>query len=278
MTKIVAETREDLARMAQLPDDRLDLAEAGLALAALEPPHRERSHYRALLADIAAAVAGRATPADTAESRVAALADVLIGRYRIVGDDRDEDELSGANLMQVLDRRRGPPLSIGLLWLHLGREQGWPMDALAFPGRALLRVSGAEGQRVIVDPFSGGRVLAVADLRDLLKASAGLAAELEPCHYAALSDREVLLRMQTSVKLRYLRHAQLARAVETVQAMLLFAPAQFGLWREAGLIHLRLGDLPAAIAALEKFVASAPNSFARHRTSALLQGLRDKLH
>ena len=244
--------------MAQLSDDGIDLVEAALALAALETPRRERQHYRALLADMAVAVADLGRGAETAEARIGVLGDVLTGRFRVIGDDRDEDELSSANLMQVLDSRRGPALSLGLLWLHLGRGQGWAMDALAFPGQVLLRLSGIDGQRIILDPFRGGCILHVAELRDLLKASVGLAAELEPAHYAALSNREVLLRLQTSVKLRYLRHAQLKHAVKTVEAMLLFAPGQVSLWREAGLMHLRLGDLQAAIAALEVFVAHAP--------------------
>ena len=48
--------------------------------------------------------------------------------------------------------------------------------------------------------------------------------------------------------------------------------------REAGLMHLRQGNLKASVAALEQFVARSPNSPARHRTSVLLQDLRDKMN
>jgi hypothetical protein len=34
--------------------------------------------------------------------------------------------------------------------------------------------------------------------------------------------------------------------------MLLFAPNEAGLWREAGVLHARLGNLRAAVAALER--------------------------
>lgn len=272
----LADAKGELARMAQLSDADIDLAEAGLVLAALDHPRRDRQPYRSLLAEMTAALAERTLNADVAADRAAGLAAVLAGRYRLVGDE-DEDEPDSTNLMRLLDRRRGAATILGLVWLHLGRRQGWAMAPLAFPGRLLLRLDGAEGSRAILDPCAEGRCLQAADLRELLKAASGSAAELEPSHYAALSNRDLLVRLQTAVKLHHLRHAQLPRAVATVEATLLFAPDQANLWREAGLMHLRQGDLPRAIRALEQFVARAPNSTARHRTSALLQELRQKL-
>jgi regulator of sirC expression with transglutaminase-like and TPR domain len=201
----------------------------------------------------------------------------LAGDYGLVGDDRDDDDLDDGDLMQLLDRRRGPPLTIGLVWLHVARCQGWPAEPLTFPGPFLLRLTGAVGERVIIDPFRGGWRLDSVALRELLKARSGAAAELTPEHYATLSNRALLLRLQTTRKLRCLRHAQLARAVAAVEAALLFAPDQAPLWREAGMMHLRQGNLPAAIAALEQFVARAPNSQVRHRTCVLLQDLRRRL-
>ena len=222
-----------------------------------------------------AAIADRGAEAKTADRRMAAMAATLTGRYRLLGDDDDGPD--GDCIMQLLDRRRGPPCALGLIWLHLGRRLGWPVEALAFPGRLLLRFSGEDGRRLIADPFAGGRCLEPADLRELLKLSAGAVAELDPAHYAAMSNREVLVRLQTAVKLHYLRHGQIQRAVETAEATLLFAPDQLALWREVGLMHMRQGNLRPAVAALEQFVGRSPNTAARHRTSALLQELRQKL-
>lgn len=273
----LVETKRRLARLGGLPDSAIDLVEAGLALASLDHPSRDPARYRALLDEMAEALAPIARQAESAEERCAALAAVLTGQFGLIGDDRDEDSLDSANLMQVLDRRRGPAGTLGLIWLHLGRLQGWPVEPLAFPGHCLLRLSDAQGQRIIIDPFWGGRPCDASGLRDLLKMAAGLGAELEPAHYAVQSNRDVLLRLQTAIKMRYLRHAELGPALQTVETMLLFAPDQVALWREAGLMHLRQGNLRAAIAALEQYVARAPNSATRHRTCVLLQDLKARL-
>lgn len=270
-----ADARQDLARMGGQGDDAIDLAEAALALAALDRPRRDRQRYRSLLAEMTAHLADRTAAVATAEGRAEALAAVLGGSYRLIGDD-DDDDPDYANLMQLLDQRRGPAPTLGLVWLHMGRRQSWPMEALAFPGALLLRLMGEDGRRVILDPFAGGQVLDAAGLRALLKVSAGAGAELEPGHYARLSNRALLVRLQAAIKLRHLRHAELARAAAVLEATLLFAPDEVAMWREVGLIHLRQGEVKKAIAALETFLARAPNSTARHRTSALLQELRKK--
>ena len=61
--------------------------------------------------------------------------------------------------MHVLERRRGLPVALGILWLHAGRAYGADISGLAFPSHFLVRLA-ARGQRSILDVFGGGRVLA----------------------------------------------------------------------------------------------------------------------
>jgi regulator of sirC expression with transglutaminase-like and TPR domain len=273
----LVEAKRRLARVGSLPDSAIDLAESALLLASLDHPSRDLDSYLALLGDMAETLDRAAGQADDVQEKAAALTAILVGRFGLIGDDRDDDQQDNANVMQVLDRRRGPADSLGLIWLHLGRRIGWSVEPLSFPGHFLLRLSDLQGQRIIINPFWGGQQCDASGMRDLLKSATGLGAELEPTHYAVQTNRDVLLRLQTSTKLRYLRHAQLGPALRTVEMMLLFAPDQIALWREAGLMHLRQGNMRAAISALEQFVTRAPNSTTRHRTSVLLQDLRTRL-
>jgi len=50
------------------------------------------------------------------------------------------------------------------------------------------------------------------------------------------------------------------------------------LWHEAGMLHLHLGNLRAAAAALEQYVVRADDGVARHRAAAVLQQLRTQLN
>jgi regulator of sirC expression with transglutaminase-like and TPR domain len=63
-----------------------------------------------------------------------------------------------------------------------------------------------------------------------------------------------------------------------IETMLMLAPDQAELWREAGMLHARHGNMRAALAALEQFVVRAPDGMARHQAAAMLQQLRSKLN
>jgi regulator of sirC expression with transglutaminase-like and TPR domain len=264
-----------MARPRQAPRDRLarlagqaelELAGTALLLAGLVRAGDVRA-FSGQLDELAAGLA-----AEGAETRAALLSERLAG---FALDTLDEDH--SANLMWVLENRRGTPEALGILWLEVAWRAGWPAEGLAFPGPLLVRLSDGQGGRSIIDPVLGGTILAPHELRALLKAGAGLAAELEPGLFAPLSNRDILLRLQNEAKLKALRSGRVAEAVALVEAVLLFAPEQAHLWREAGMMHMRLDNLPAAIAALEQFVARTGNSPAKRRTQLLLQEIRARL-
>jgi len=262
-----------LRGLAGLGEARLPLAQAALALAALDRPRVDLAryhHHLAALVDEVGAAASRTS------DRIEALNSVLIGRYGYAGDTLTYDDLQNANLMRVVDRRKGLPVALGILYIHAGRAQGWDVAGLAFPGHFMVRLE-ADGRRRIIDPFHQGRVREAAELRELLKSTVGQAAELSPEHYADVSDRAVLLRLQNNVKLRLLQTRQMEGALAAIDSMLLFAPEEASLWYEAGQINAALGKLRAAITALERFLTLTDDATARHRAALLLQQLRARL-
>ena len=273
-----AEAREILRRVGQQPDEEIDLAEAALALGALEVPGAVLADYRRHLADIAHDLAERVSPeADGLEARIAWLREVIVERHGYSGDHDTYDDLQNANLLRVIDRRRGLPVALGILFIHAARSQGWPVQGLNFPGHFLVRLE-ADGARAIIDPFNDGQVRTAVDLRDLLKASAGSGAELEPGHYQPVSNREVLLRLQNNIKLRHLSAHDVPRALDVLEAMRLFAPGEAALWRETGLLEAHAGNLGAAIAALEAFMTLSGSERHRHQVAALIQQLKNRLN
>ncbi len=269
--------REILRQVGRAPDERFDLAEAALALAALDLSNASRDPYREHLQALAEDVAA-ACPTDAGlENRCATLRDVIHSGYGYEGDSATYDDLQNANLMQVIDRRKGLPVALGILYLHAARRCGWDIAGLSFPGHFLLRLD-CDGERAIIDPFHDGRVCDAGDMRELLKVMQGADAELTPAHYRAVSDREVLLRLQNNVKLRLIQLNQPARAAAIVEDMLLFAPALHALWREAGMIHAHAGNLQHAITAFESYLDHETNDTARREVAGYLRQIRSRLN
>jgi regulator of sirC expression with transglutaminase-like and TPR domain len=255
----------------------LPIAEAALALASFERPRVGPSRYREHLRVLARDVGRHAGAGGDAAAHARALNEIILLKNGYTGDELTYDDLQNANLMRVVDRRKGLPVALGILYMHAGRAQGWETVGLAFPGHFLIRLSdGAE--RLILDPFHGGQVCGAAELRELLKATTGQESELQAEYYAPVSDRDVLLRLQNNLKARLLQAERHERAVGVVETMLMLAPDLAELWREAGMLHARLGNMRAAAAALEQFVLRAPDGMARHQAAAMLQQLKAKLN
>jgi regulator of sirC expression with transglutaminase-like and TPR domain len=255
----------------------LPIAEAALALASFDRPRvalaRYRQHLRALARDV-----GRRAAADPGlVAQAGALNEIILLKHGYSGDELTYDDLQNANLMRVIDRRKGLPVALGILYLSAARAQGWEAVGLGFPGHFLIRLSQGP-ERLILDPFHGGRTLDAMALRELLKAIAGQEIELTPEHYAPVADRDVLLRLQNNLKSRLRQGQQHERAVRVVETMQMLAPDLVELWREAGLIHAQLGNLRAAVGAVEEFIARSPDGAARHEAAVLLQQLKTRLN
>ena len=166
-------------------------------------------------------------------TRARALNEIILLKYGYSGDALTYDDLQNANLMRVVDRRKGLPVALGILYMHAGRAQGWETVGLAFPGPfsgpAVGRARAADPRPVPWRPdlHRSGTARAVESDR-------GLDSELQTEHYTPVSDRDVLLRLQNNLKARLIQAEQYERAVTVVETMLMLAPDLAELWREAG--------------------------------------------
>jgi regulator of sirC expression with transglutaminase-like and TPR domain len=258
-------------------EDVLPIAEAALALASFERPRVGPTRYREHLGSLARDVGRHPGAVGDLAEHARALNEIILLKYGYAGDELTYDDLQNANLMRVVDRRKGLPVALGILYMHAGRAQGWETVGLAFPGHFLIRLS-AGPERLILDPFHGGQVCGATELRELLKATVGQDSELRSEHYMPVSDRDVLLRLQNNLKARLIQAQRYDRAATVAETMLMLAPELADLWREAGVLHARIGNMRAAAASLEQFVLRAPESTARYQAAAMLQQLRSKLN
>ncbi|MBV9735273.1 MAG: tetratricopeptide repeat protein [Acidisphaera sp.] len=276
--------RVALAAIGQLPDVEIDIANAALQLGRADAPHADWRAARTHLSELArdAVALGAEVPAENLEARAAALASLLAGRHRYGGDDETYDDEANANLIRVVERRRGLPVALGILWLHAARAAGWGAHGVDFPGHFLVALE-ADGAplpagRLVLDVFAGGLTLDARDLRALIKRIEGSKAELRPGLLQPMPARSVLLRLQNNLKVRRLRNGELAEALVCVEDMLLIAPDEAGLWREAALMNQRLDQVAAALHCLERFLALVPGGDAASRARAAMDELRTRLN
>ena len=280
------DTDERLRRIAGLEDARINLAEAALALAARERPDVSPDPHLAHLDELVAAVRNQSENENSKVSEEAganlaarrnALSRILHEVHGYTGDQQSYDDLQNANLMHVIDRRKGLPIALGILYIHCGRSFGWDICGLNFPGHFLIRLDDGP-TRMILDPFAGGKEVDVARLRTLLKSTHGPDAELSPAHYAPASNRNILVRLQNNRKVRLIKADQFAEALAAVEDMLLFAPGESSLWHEAGLLNSHIGNLRAALIAFGHCRDLMDSSIDRARVDQLIKEINARLN
>ena len=257
---------------------RLDLLEAALTLSVLRRPEPIdlapfRQHVASMASDLGDLVHRRGASPEM-------LAEIVARSYGYRGDSESYDDLQNADLVRVIERRKGLPVALSILYLHVARQQGWQAEGLAFPAHFLIRV-GIDGARHVIDPFHDGVVRDAPDLRGLLGRVLGAEAELQPQHFDPVSDRDVLLRLENNVRLRLAKREDWPAAAQSLERMLAVAPDRSELLFEAGQLNARLDKRRAAIAAFERFLdveGSTGDPTLRARASSLLQELRRGLN
>lgn len=255
MGKAEDDIEAELRAAGEAPDEDLDLASLALALARLDRPSEPLAPYQDHLAELvnaARAALGSADPSRAENTAIVsgALSGVLAGQFGYRGDEMNYDDLRNANLMYVIDRRRGLPVTLGILYLHVGRLLGLDICGLNFPGHFVLRLqTGASAS--IIDPFNRGETLSPADLLRLIRDIEGPGATLSPDVYASVTSREILLRLQNNILSRAIRLGELDHARLVVTRMIWLAPRRAGLHFELGRIEVHAGRMAAAAAAFE---------------------------
>ncbi|HEY6433148.1 MAG TPA: transglutaminase-like domain-containing protein [Acetobacteraceae bacterium] len=270
--------RAALDAIGLLPDVEIDIAYAALAFARIDAPlasvERAREELSAIARD-AVALTHRIDDVDLA-TRAEVMAGLLVGRYGFRGDRDRYDDPANANLIRVVERRKGLPVALGVVWLHAMRAAGWSAHGVDFPAHFLVALQGKSSQ-LVIDVFDAGTVLDARDLRVLLKRVEGERAELRPGLLAPMNTRAVLLRLQNNIKARRLDSGDLRGALTCAEDMLRIAPDHAALWREAALMHQRLDHVGAALRCYEQFLVLVPQGEAAGRVRGVIEELRSRL-
>ena len=265
--------------LGSIPDDRINLAHAALALAALSHEGVSLGRYIYHLQVIGDEVGARYAEifGDSAKAQLEALSDILHGRYHYSGDRESYDDLQNASLIRVIDRAKGRAIVLSILYIHSARAQGWNIVGLDVSGHFLCRLE-AGGQRIIFDPFEDGRIVEAQDMREIVKRVFGAQAELSSEYYEPVGNRGILVRLQNIIKFRQIEAEDYQGALETVQRMRQIDPQEYRLLLDEGVLLARTGEPRGAIDSLVAYIEKAPNSRDRMEAELLLQQLNDALN
>jgi len=274
--KLLAEAaRREFAALVARPEAALDLAQAALVIAAEEQPGLDVAHYRARLLELG--LQARARIAERERAPIAALNDFVFRELGFTGNQENYYDPRNSLLSYVLDRRRGIPITLSLVYMELGRRAGLHVEGVGLPGHFIVRARATEDVRgVLVDPFNG-RVISEADCQQQLDTLYDGQVPLAQAHLRSARPREILARLLRNLKAIYAQAHQYRRALATVERILLVAPQEHEEHRDCGLLLAQLGRYAEAIREVETYLRRAPEASDAERVQAELKKMRLQL-
>ena len=266
---------ERLHNLGQGDDDALPLADTALMLAALDrnagidlEPYRQ--HLARIAADARDSFASlrRGMTVNDAAARV--LVDTISSRHGFMGDSASYDDPRNADLIQVIDRRRGLPVALGIIYLDVAAAIDIKADGLNTQGHFLISVGEGDHAR-IVDPFNGV-VLDTSELR--MTPPMGV-----PLEYGPVSRRDVILRLLNNIHARSMAAKDTLRTLTITERMVLIAPRRPDLWLELCKASEAVGKLNGAMRAAKSCIDLSDAESSTGREAAfILHGLKRKVN
>ena len=145
------------AELASTRDPPLDLLALALAAEFREVDElAARRRLEALGEEVAAA------GARTADEQVAVLSNVLGGAHGFAGDTEEYDHPDNSMLDLVLERRRGLPILLSVVYIEVARRARIPLAGVGLPGHFVVGHAGSRPP-LLLDPFNAGVAIDVGD-------------------------------------------------------------------------------------------------------------------
>ena len=248
-------------------EERMDLARACLMIAQDAYPALDIERYLGDIERLAIRLRARTPQSGSPEERVVALNQFLYGDLGFRGNAEDYYDPRNSYLNEVLDRRTGIPITLGIVYMELGRRVGLPLEGVSFPGHFLVRLRLRSGT-LVLDPFAGGLPQSEAELRKRLarvvpeRATGGvplaelpLEQFLEPA-----SKRQILARVLRNLKGIYREADQPERMLEVLNRMLVVAPEASADLRDRGYVYQKLECWRPALKDLTDYLEREPDA------------------
>ena len=245
----------EFAHYLKRAEEEISLDEAALLLARTEYPTLDIAHRLAQLDSLAARA--ECDPAEPPRSNIAGLNRLLFDEESFVGNEEEYDDPRNSFLNDVLDRKKGIPITLSLVYQEIARRRGLPVVGVGFPGHFLVKYCDRSGD-ILLDPYHRGTVLNRQDCEEKLKKQFGQEAELRPEHLAASTTRQTLGRMLNNLKGSYFRRKDFRKVLMMIEMGLAIDPASRQEIHDRGMIYYMLRRYPEALVDMRTYLSLAP--------------------
>ena len=162
----------------------------------------------------------------------------------------------------VIERKRGIPITLCILYMRVARSVNFKMYPVNFPGHFLIKhILEDNSGEIIVDPFNGGRIMDDYSLKALIEQA--YPQQNIPLTHALVEKAtaaQVLIRMLNNLKGSYYEAQDIDRYNIANEMVLAIDPYNPDAIRDKGIVLLKRGDPSEALKVLNSYLEINPEA------------------
>ncbi|QDK31728.1 transglutaminase-like domain-containing protein [Sphingomonas sp. IC081] len=261
----------DISVIGVLDDQDILLDIAALALSQLDHAECDVGTYLAQLEAIEDGVCEEGRGAIMSSEQAIVLAEVLHDEHGFTGDAESYDAPVNADFIRVLDRKRGLPISLAILYVAMARRAGWVAHVLNGPGHVLVQIG--EKNPVIIDPFNGGRHVGADEFTALYQGHA-IDVDMDgKLLLVPMTNHQVLARLLFNQAVRAESENDTQRAIVLHDRITRIAPRMLDSWHHLARLQISTNDSQGARATLLGIAELTGDKHARDQVMAVFRSL-----
>ena len=240
------------------PEGDWDLFELSLQICRVVDPQLDIDTYRRILLEITSLVQIKLMPENNTYDIINILNAVLFDSLGFDGNKDDYYNVENSYMNFVLEKRKGIPISLSVLYQKIASGVGLKLLPVAMPGHFLLKFS-MPSRELFIDPFNRGEILLEDGCQERLEQVYQEVIEFKMEFLSAVSNRDVVLRMLVNLKRIYRQQDQAKLLLKILERRVPLLSDPLPEILERGLLQLSLENYNDALRDLEHFVNETPD-------------------
>lgn len=267
-----SQPRQQFYQEINQPDDQIDLAKAALYIAQEHQEDFNLDEYIHTLDAMASEILARLREPRYPLQVIKTINHYIYEDLGFQGNRTQYYDPKNSFLNQVMDRRRGIPITLSLVYLEIAKRIGFPMVGIGMPGHFIIKPEFDQGG-IYVDAFEGGEILFPQDCEARLSQVYGQPVKLQPEFLNPIDNRRFLGRMLQNLKVIYMNTGELEEALKVVERILLLYPDAIVERRDRGLLYYQMQRWTEASQDLRDYLSHLPTA----QDAGIIQQLLDKI-
>jgi len=240
----------------------------------LEYPELDISKYIEKLNEIGNSLKFSIKKNDNPVYKISMLNEHLFDILGFKGDKDDYYNPKNNFLNDVIEKKSGIPITLAIIYTEIAKYIGLDLRIVGFPSHIVVKY----GEEMILDPFNGGKLLSMDDLRNILYQNYGEEVEFSPEFLNEIEPEKILIRITRNLKNSFVQSYAYDMAMRCINMTLALEPISSEEIRDKGILEDRLLNHDQALTCLNQYLEINPNAEDVDFVLDLIKSIREKIN